>query len=173
MNMLDKRTYHTSICENNRYKIKSKGLLKSVRIVRNAFDPLPFNPKLYINGRLVDISINNEQNKHFFDFTHMISQIRNKQSSYDEDDEIDYHVLCMMILSANAKGIPHYSHLTLEEMNSAFFTHEIDLEIGTSDMVLLKEIKIEEEFYLPTFKVKMNENSNEKKEEEEESLDKQ
>jgi hypothetical protein len=162
--MLDKRTYHTSLCEkNNRYKIKSKGLLKSVRIVRNAFDPLPFNPKLYINGRLVDISINNEQNKHFFDFTHMITHIRNKQSSYDEDDEVDYHVLCMMILSANAKCIPHYSHLSLEDINSGFFTHEIDLEIGTSDMVLLKEIKIEEEFYIPTFKLNMKENKEEEK----------
>lgn len=161
MNMLDKRTYHTSLCENNRYKIKSKGLLKSVRIVRNAFDPLPFNPKLYINGRLVDRNINNEQDKHFFDFTHMINHIRNKQSSYDDDDDVDYHVLCMMIMSANAKGIPHYAHLSLDEINSGFFTHEIELEISTSDIVLMKEIKIEEEFYLPTFKLKQEESATE------------
>lgn len=151
--MFEKRTYHTSLCENGKYKIKSKGLLKNVRIVKNGFDPLPNKIKLIINGRIIEPTYNDSKDTLFFDFEY----INNKFSNSSDDEEIDYHVINMIIMTANTKCIPHYSHLPLSVINSGFFTHEIELELKSDDIILPKELKLEEEYYLPTFKLNKKE----------------
>jgi len=150
--MLEKRVYHISLTSKGTYQITSKGLLKSIRILKNGFDPLPQNPILYINGKEVVMKYSNEPLFYDFDF---ISKEINNMCESQEDLEIDFdpNVIRMCLLSGNKRAIPHYNHLALEYINNSVFTHEIDIEFKPEDLVFLKELKIEEEFYLPTFKL--------------------
>jgi len=163
--MFDKRVYHISLDSNSQYKIKSKGLLKSIRIVKNGLDPMPSDIQLLINNRVITVKYNENSEHNFLDFDFIISKIKQKASGSndEEDDELDYHVMDMMIMTANTKAIPHYRHLSLNQLNKSFFTHEIDLAIKCNDFILQSELKIEEEYYIPTFKLE------EKKEEKEEN----
>jgi hypothetical protein len=152
--MLEKRVYHIGINENGVYKVSSKGLLKSIQIIKNGYDVLPTNIDLYINNKLIDISRNDQNNSLYFDFSHIIDQILN----YDEELEFSFdpHVMRMIIMSSNTRAIPHYNHLPLENINRAIFSHEMDIEFKVNDFILPKELKIEEEFYIPTFKLNKN-----------------
>jgi hypothetical protein len=49
--MLDKRSYYISLDTNGRYKIKSKGLIKTIRIMKCENEDLPESLILFINGR--------------------------------------------------------------------------------------------------------------------------
>jgi hypothetical protein len=156
--MSDKRGYHISCEDNGIYKIKSKGLLKSVKIIRNEFDPLPLKFKFIINGKEITTKYNNQNDKYLFDFPFIIDQINSHYINDDDDaDEVDYYVISMFVMASSTKAIPHYGHLSLTEINHSFFTHEIDLAIKVNDVVLPKELKIEEEYYIPTFKLKEKE----------------
>ena len=152
--MSDKRVYHIALTSNGSYQISSKGLLKSIRILKNGFDPLPQNPMLYINGKEVPVKYSNESL--YYDFAFIHEEINKLCAQYDNEDiELDFdpHVIRMCLLAGNTRAIPHYNHLNLEEINKAVFTHEIDVEFKPEDLVMLKELKVEEEFYLPTFKL--------------------
>jgi hypothetical protein len=150
--MLDKRVYHIALTSKGTYQVTSKGLLKSIRILKNGFDPLPQNPILYINGKEVVMKYSNDPL--YYDFEFITNEINNMCDSQDDlDIDFDPHVIRMCLLSGNTRAIPHYSHLPLKDVNSAVFTHEIDIEFKPEDLVFLKELKIEEEFYLPTFKL--------------------
>ena len=160
--MLDKRSYYISLDTNGRYKIKSKGLIKSVRLMKCENEDLPDSPILFINGREINVKYNEHGHTLYFDFPYIISQILSDQDR-DDEDPTDYHVLSMILLTANTKCISYYSHLSLKEINESVFTHELEIEIKASNKTPPKEIKVDEEYYLPTFKLKQN-----KKEEEEE-----
>ena len=150
--MLDKRVYHIALTSKGTYQVTSKGLLKSIRILKNGFDPLPQNPILYINGKEVVMKYSNEPL--YYDFEFITNEINKMCDSQDDlDIDFDPHVIRMCLLSGNTRAIPHYSHLPLKDVNSSIFTHEIDIEFKPEDLVFLKELKIEEEFYLPTFKL--------------------
>lgn len=161
--MLDKRNYYISLDTNGKYKIKSKGLLKSVRLMKCDNEDLPEFPILFINGREIKVKYNEHGHTLFFDFPYIINQILSTEER-DEDDETDYHVLSMILLTGNTKCISYYSHLPLKEINESIFTHELDIEIKASNKISPKEIKVDEEYYLPTFKL----NKDIKKEEGEE-----
>jgi len=44
----------------------------------------------------------------------------------------------------------------LNEINESVFTHELEIEIKASNKNPPNEIKVDEEYYLPTFKLKQN-----------------
>ena len=159
--MLEKRVYHIGLNENGSYKVSSKGLIKSIRIIKNGYDVLPSKIDVYINKKLIDVSRNEENNSLYFDFSYMINQILN----YDEDLDysFDPHVIRMIIMSSNTRAIPHYNHLPLDNVNKAVFTHEMDIEFKVNDFILPKELKIEEEFYIATFKLNKNKEEEEEK----------
>jgi hypothetical protein len=163
--MFDKRNYHLQIDSNDNYKVKSKGLIKSVRIVKNGLDPLPSSIQLYINKRLIPITkYNQSEDNLLLDFAFILEQIKTKASDYDDDECTNCHNLDMMIMAANTKSISHYHHLPLSTINESLFTHEIDIEIKTNKILFVKELKIEEEFYIPTFKLQKEEKKEEKEE---------
>jgi len=149
--MLDKRVYHTALTSNGTYKITSKGLIKSIRIIKNGFDPLPSDLILYLNGKELKLKYSNE--RLFFDFNFIIQEINNMCDNENEDFDFDPHVFRMCLLAGNTRAIPHYNHLSLPEINNAIFTHEIDIEFKPEDLIMLKELKVEEEYYIPTFKL--------------------
>jgi len=159
--MLDKRSYYISLDTNGRYKIKSKGLIKTIRIMKCENEDLPESLILFINGREINVKYNEHGHTLYIDFSYIINQILSDVER-DEDDPTDYHVLSMILLTANTKCISYYSHLPLKDLNESVFTHELEIEIKATNKVLPNEIKVDEEYYLPTFKLNQNKNQEEK-----------
>ena len=154
--MLDKRSYYISLDTNDRYKIKSKGLIKTIRIMKCENEDLPESLVLFINGREINVKYNEHGHTLYIDFPYIINQILSDVER-DEDDPTDYHVLSMILLTANTKCISYYSHLPLKDINESVFTHELEIEIKATNKVLPNEIKVDEEYYLPTFKLNKKE----------------
>ena len=74
----------------------------------------------------------------------------------------------MILLTANTNSISYSSDLSLKEINESVFTHELEIEIKASNQTPPKEIKVDEEYYLPTFKLKQNKKEDEEEEDKKE-----